>query len=1262
MRFCRNLFKIIFLLVVFIFSEIFAQGMGPEFTINPPVGITTSGFTLTWGTSAGYHSYLVVITSNGANLPGYPKWVTDHSVTVTGLAPSTLCYFEVTAYYPNGSGIYSRGGSCAWPYVQTLSAVPENPIASAGTSVTQTSFYANWGSSARATKYFLDVATDNLFTSFVTGFNSKDVSNVTTYSITGLTLGATYYYRVRAYNLDGYSNYSNTITQKTLPDVTVSAAAGSVAATSFFANWNATTGATGYYLDVATDNLFNSMVAGFGSKDVGNVLTFQVTGLNPLTTYYYRVRAYNSGGASANSGTVTVATLPTSPVANAATIVTSDSFNANWNSVNGIIGYNLQVDTNPAFPSPLYNLSVGNNLTYTISNGVQPGTTYYYRVASYTNSQTSAWSNTITQTTLPNTPIVTPATLIATTSFNANWNAAIGASGYFLDVATDAAFNSMVAGFGNKDVSNLTTQSVTGLTIGVTYYYRVRAYSLGATVSPNSTTISVTTVPPIPLAMPSTLINQTTFNANWNVAIGAVGYYLDVATDKAFTVFVAGYNNKDVHNVTTFTVRGLTAGTTYYYRIRGYVIGAASASSNTIVLETLPPDAPIAPTGLAATFITLASFNANWNAVSNTDGYLLDVALDNKFTSFVSGYANKNVNNVTSFTVNGLTAGTTYYYRVRGYNSGGASIYSNIVATVTLPLAPNAPIAAISTLIKQTSFTLNWNAITGVTGYYIDVATDSIFTTFVAGCNNKDVGNVTSYTISGLTASTKYYYRVRGYNSSGVGPNSNVILVLTLPLAPTAPIAVEATLIQQTSFALNWNPQSGATGYCIDVTTDSTFNTFVSGCNDKILSNVTTFSLTGLVAGTKYYYRVRGYNSGGVSVNSNIISVLTLPLAPKATVATEATSILQTSFTLNWNPIAGAIGYYIDVATDSDFNSFVSGYNNKNVGNVTTITITGLSANTKYYYRVRGYNISGIGIYSNTISVTTLQIISNAPVARPASSVTQVSFVANWNLVPGVLGYVIDVATDNAFSSIIPAYNNKDIGNVSSIQITGLTVGTSYYYRLRAYNTGGASAHSIVIPVSTIPIEPTPPVADAGTVIGVTSFTANWNPSPNATGYYLDVSTDILFTTFVTGYSFRDVGNVLKFSITGLKGGTTYYFRVVGYNASGIGQYSNVIKITLMTTGIEQFQGTPTVFKLNQNYPNPFNPSTTISYSLPQQEFVTLKVYDSIGKEVAELVNETKQAGNYQIKFDASKLSSGIYFYQIKAGSFVQINKLILMK
>jgi len=118
-----------------------------------------------------------------------------------------------------------------------------------------------------------------------------------------------------------------------------------------------------------------------------------------------------------------------------------------------------------------------------------------------------------------------------------------------------------------------------------------------------------------------------------------------------------------------------------------------------------------------------------------------------------------------------------------------------------------------------------------------------------------------------------------------------------------------------------------------------------------------------------------------------------------------------------------------------------------------------------------------------------------------------------------------------------------------------------------------------------------------------------------------------------------------------------YRYRLKQVDFDGTFEYSEIIEVVV---------GTPTEFSLGQNYPNPFNPSTTIKYQIPELSFVTLKVYDVLGNEIVTLVNEEEPAGEYEVEFSSSgganDLSSGIYFYQIKAGSYIETKKMILLR
>ncbi len=101
---------------------------------------------------------------------------------------------------------------------------------------------------------------------------------------------------------------------------------------------------------------------------------------------------------------------------------------------------------------------------------------------------------------------------------------------------------------------------------------------------------------------------------------------------------------------------------------------------------------------------------------------------------------------------------------------------------------------------------------------------------------------------------------------------------------------------------------------------------------------------------------------------------------------------------------------------------------------------------------------------------------------------------------------------------------------------------------------------------------------------------------------------------------------------------------------------------SLLKLQIKKAEEKPTSYSLSQNYLNPFNPATTIHYKIPVDGFVTIKIYDVLGKEVATLVNENKTAGSYNVTFNADNLARGIYIYRMKTGTFVANKKLVLMK
>jgi hypothetical protein len=134
---------------------------------------------------------------------------------------------------------------------------------------------------------------------------------------------------------------------------------------------------------------------------------------------------------------------------------------------------------------------------------------------------------------------------------------------------------------------------------------------------------------------------------------------------------------------------------------------------------------------------------------------------------------------------------------------------------------------------------------------------------------------------------------------------------------------------------------------------------------------------------------------------------------------------------------------------------------------------------------------------------------------------------------------------------------------------------------------------------------------------------------------------------------------------TGVSGyGTDFSACWTGNYTGTAGSQGNfsVVQLTTVLTGIGNDPVIVNDFSLKQNYPNPFNPNTLISYAIPTNEFVTLKVYDKLGREIRTLVSEMKSAGTHHVNFLADDLASGIYFYKIQAGNFTDTKKMMLIK
>jgi hypothetical protein len=302
-------------------------------------------------------------------------------------------------------------------------------------------------------------------------------------------------------------------------------------------------------------------------------------------------------------------------------------------------------------------------------------------------------------------------------------------------------------------------------------------------------------------------------------------------------------------------------------------------------------------------------------------------------------------------------------------NDGALTGTAGFTWTVTRR-PPSAPTNLAAAAVSASQITLSWSD-TSITedGFRIERSTR------LNGNGNfvevARVGpDVTTFSSTGLNASTTYYFRVQAYNTGGTSAYSNVANATTLPagsVPPNAPSNLVATANSSSQITLTWTDNAtNETGVSIQRSTDGVnFTQLIT-----VGANTTAYVNGGLDAGTTYYYRVQAYNGGGASADSNTANATTFPAtatpAPPTNLVGTANSATQ--ITLAWADNSNnEQGFLIERALGSGafVQIAITG------GNVSTFVDAGLTRNTTYRYRVRAFNASGNSAYSNTVSVRT---------------------------------------------------------------------------------------------------------------------------------------------------------------------------------------------------------------------------------------------------------------------------------------------------
>jgi len=349
-------------------------------------------------------------------------------------------------------------------------------------------------------------------------------------------------------------------------------------------------------------------------------------------------------------------------------------------------------------------------------------------------------------------------------------------------------------------------------------------------------------------------------------------------------------------------------------------------------------------------------------------------------------------------------------------------------------------------------------------------------------------------------------------------------------------------------------------------------------------------------------------------------------------------------------------GIYVDALATSDTNIFAGtgGGVYRSTNNGTTWTVSGLTNLSPQALAISDTNLFAgtyqSGVYRSTNNGSSWTAINNGLLGN-ALKITAL-FVSDTNLFAGTWGSSAFRSTNNG-TTWTSANNGLTSNNVHAFTVsttmggnTNLFAGT--YFGSGVYlstdNGGNWTAVSTGLTNSK--------------VRALAHFDMNIFAGTDSGGVFLSTNNGLSWNAVNNGLTDFVVNALLVYG-TNLFAGTD----------NGV-WYCPVSK--LITDVEDQSNDIPSHFTLSQNYPNPFNPTTTIKYSIPLSEFVTLKIYDVLGNEVAILINEEQQAGNYEVEFsakggsasggNAAGLSSGIYFYKLQSGGFIETKKMLLLK
>lgn len=734
----------------------------------------------------------------------------------------------------------------------------------------------------------------------------------------------------------------------------------------------------------------------------------------------------------------------------------------------------------------------------------------------------------------------------------------------------------------------------------------------------------------------------------WQASTGATGYDVYFGTTNPPTTIVSTNQSG-----TSYSYSGTAYNTTYYWKVvakSGSFTREATGSPwnfKTIALAQPGSFNLLSPTDGAIN--QPRSGSLTWSSSSQAAGY--DVYLDTLNNPLTIVSINQTA---TSFEYMNLTSGRTYYWKVIAKNATGTTVGSGSPRSFTIANVPLAPSNVHIIDKSDNRIYLGW----------VDNANDELGYRVYRrnGLAKSNVSgdlppNTTGFTDTLLLPNTQYTYEVLAYNLQGEG---NYATVTSYTLAMKPDIKDKFTYGTTSIYVVidtKLNPS--VTEYAIKVTSDSLIDAYVQNDGtlgiDPVWKTYTAWNgnagvqVVGLNPATEYFIKVLSRNAentidatanfknittGTFSVSQNVNQGWNLVSIP--TLKSDLRKVVV--FPSGTSPAYAFSGGYVLRDTLNQG----SGYWLK-FPTTQSIEVNGDPLESDTIYLTTGWNIIG----SISTPVTTGSILQD-----PSGLISSVfwgydnGYTSAENIEPMKAYWVKANGSGKIILNSVSKSNSKNATTASQVTANKLTFSDK---------TGKQQVlffgNEVNLPLDKFELPPIPP-ADAFDIrfeSGRTAALINDHKKQNI----------LLQSLSLPLYLEWEITDNAIYRITDRQGNSDYELKGTG----SISINDELLKsISLERLAGAAQSGEITNYALMQNYPNPFNPSTMITYQIPSGSFVTLKVYDILGQEVAVVVDKFQESGSYSVEFDSQNLSGGMYYYKLQAGTYTEIRKMILLK